>query len=260
MSRTPRSRPPEAGKIGRDSPGRPVKPHIHAVPWKTPIEDQVKGALGELPAYVRRAVEMLVQSFDQIEGDLLRLATYGRRRVQRRNQFEDRARRARQPPFDSSAEMVDVGESDDRRLRLGVDIRAERQKRVEQPVDRDAMLPAILLRTKQASRVSGIGCRIRGPRGRACKRMGPNDVSVASDEQLWRRTDEPVDREENGRGERGPKPVDHQCDVDGMISAQPQFAGQDGLGQIAGPDAVTGEPDDFIAPDLGSQTRVKAER
>lgn len=29
--------------------------YVRAVPWKTPTEDKVKGALGEIPAYVRRA-------------------------------------------------------------------------------------------------------------------------------------------------------------------------------------------------------------
>lgn len=36
-------------------PPRPKKAHVRAVPWKTPPEDMVKGALGEVPAYVRRA-------------------------------------------------------------------------------------------------------------------------------------------------------------------------------------------------------------
>lgn len=31
------------------------KPRVRAVPWTTPTEEKVKGALGELPAYVRRA-------------------------------------------------------------------------------------------------------------------------------------------------------------------------------------------------------------
>ena len=36
--------------------GRPLR--IHAVPWKTSTEQKIKGALGEVPAYIRRARRM----------------------------------------------------------------------------------------------------------------------------------------------------------------------------------------------------------
>lgn len=41
-----------------DEPRKPGKIHVRAVPWKTPTAEKVKGALGEAPAYVRRARRM----------------------------------------------------------------------------------------------------------------------------------------------------------------------------------------------------------
>jgi hypothetical protein len=49
------------------------RPHIHAVPWKTPTEEKVKGALGEVPAYVRRA-----RNLEQAVADLFRDAAKAR--------------------------------------------------------------------------------------------------------------------------------------------------------------------------------------
>ena len=37
------------------SQARTGRPHVRAVPWTTPTEEKVKGALGEVPAYMRRA-------------------------------------------------------------------------------------------------------------------------------------------------------------------------------------------------------------
>lgn len=49
------------------SEGAKGRPHIRAVPWKTPTAEKVKGALGEVPAYVRRARNM-----EQAVADLFR--------------------------------------------------------------------------------------------------------------------------------------------------------------------------------------------
>ena len=38
-----------------DTPAAPRPARIHAVPWKTSTEEKVKSALGEVPAYIRRA-------------------------------------------------------------------------------------------------------------------------------------------------------------------------------------------------------------
>jgi hypothetical protein len=66
----------------------PRKAHVRAVPWTTPTEEKVKGALGEIPAYVRRArrvedaVEALHREAAEIREEMLRFVVLRRKRVE----------------------------------------------------------------------------------------------------------------------------------------------------------------------------------
>jgi hypothetical protein len=84
--------------------------------------------------------------------------------VQGGDQFDDRCGGRREPALEEGGEVLNVGHGDDRRLGLGIEVRAPGQQRVVDHVDGDLVLLAILGRREQpaARRASVVGSALAG--------------------------------------------------------------------------------------------------
>ncbi len=102
-----------------------------------------------------------------------RVATDGRRRRQRPHQLEHVRSRRRQHALDARAEVLDVGDGDDRRVGLPVEEAAPRQQRVVDDVDDDAVLDLVLGAVDEGGGDLGVAARRRRCAGRSRRAGGP---------------------------------------------------------------------------------------
>ena len=138
-------------------------------------------------------------------------------------------------PSIARAEVLHVGDRDDRWLGLPVEVAAPRQQRVVDHVDHDPVLDLVLGRWPAARRPRGDRCR-----GRRyvvwCRRTGGTRTVLPSHrhQQLGHRADEAVDRVAIARPERSPAAAAARR---GCRSARRllthDLAGDDGLGELA---------------------------
>ena len=124
------------------------------------------------------------------------------------------------------AEVLHVGDSDDRRLGLPIEVAAPRQQRVVDHVDHDAMLGLVLGAGQQLGGGTLVGVGVAGARCRAGERMGLHRVAVDRHEQLGHRADEAVDRVAIARSERRSQAHQHRVDVDRLVAADARSRGR----------------------------------
>ena len=166
----------------------------------------------------------------------------GRRR-QRPHEFDHTGAGLREHAFHPRAEVLDVGDRDDRRFGLPVEVARPGQQRVVHHVDHDAVLDLVLRARDQFGGDPGIVVDITGPRRRAGERMRAHDRSVDLHEELGRGADEAVDRIAVARPEAAPQSPQHRMDVDRFARVHHDRAGDDGLGERSGADGVARRDD-----------------
>ena len=121
---------------------------------------------------------------DELEGDISRMSADGRGRLERTDELDDRRVRCRQVSFGEGAEVLHVGDLDDRGLRSPVEVGTVGQQGVGHHLDRRSMLDLVLLAAQESLGEGGIPIRVAGGAGGARERVRPNDRPVDLDEQL----------------------------------------------------------------------------
>ena len=102
-----------------------------------------------------------------------------------------------QTALDEGGEVLHVGDPDDGRLGLVVEVGAPRQQRVVHHVDRDLVLVAVGRRGQQRGARAGRRPRVAAPRSGSSHRLGANRRRrCLADEQLGAGTEEAVDVED----------------------------------------------------------------